>query len=123
MATMASRTLEQRFERMSVNDENDPGDGTRLYTKSKVCIIQCPIVHLAVISQFIGYCDVNRDPIIAEHEQAESVQSRTPVAKYQHRPDSDTALAAGTVEGSIWFQHPNVTGKEGQDRIFSAQLR
>ncbi|EOO04382.1 putative aur protein kinase protein [Phaeoacremonium minimum UCRPA7] len=35
MATMASRTLEQRFERMSVNDENDPGDGTRLYTKSK----------------------------------------------------------------------------------------
>ncbi|KAM7201008.1 Serine/threonine-protein kinase ark1 [Naviculisporaceae sp. PSN 640] len=32
---MATRTLEARFERMSVNDENDPGDGTRLYTKSK----------------------------------------------------------------------------------------
>ncbi|KAM7223598.1 hypothetical protein V8F06_001072 [Rhypophila decipiens] len=32
---MATRTLEARFERMSVNDENDPGDGTRIYTKTK----------------------------------------------------------------------------------------
>ncbi|KAJ9155079.1 Serine/threonine-protein kinase ark1 [Pleurostoma richardsiae] len=32
---MATRTLEARFERMSVNDENDPGDGTRLYQKAK----------------------------------------------------------------------------------------
>ncbi|KAK3313437.1 kinase-like domain-containing protein [Apodospora peruviana] len=34
---MATRTLESRFERMSVNDENDPGDGqqSRLYQKSK----------------------------------------------------------------------------------------
>ncbi len=32
---MASRTLESRFERMSVNDENDPGDGSK-YQKSKV---------------------------------------------------------------------------------------
>src|SRR3954467_4670612 len=34
---MATRTLESRFERMSVNDENDPGDGTK-YQKSKVCL-------------------------------------------------------------------------------------
>jgi hypothetical protein len=33
---MATRTLESRFERMSVNDENDPGDGNK-YQKSKVC--------------------------------------------------------------------------------------
>ncbi|KAK7746152.1 spindle assembly checkpoint kinase [Diatrype stigma] len=33
---MAARTLEARFERMSVNDENDPGDGTKHYQKSKV---------------------------------------------------------------------------------------
>lgn len=32
---MASRALESRFERMSVNDENDPGDGSK-YLKSKV---------------------------------------------------------------------------------------
>jgi len=33
---MATRTLESRFERMSVNDENDPGDGSKTYLKSKV---------------------------------------------------------------------------------------
>jgi hypothetical protein len=33
---MAARTIEARFERMSVNDENDPGDGTKLYSKAKV---------------------------------------------------------------------------------------
>jgi hypothetical protein len=34
---MATRTIEARFERMSVNDENDPlGDGSKLYSKSKV---------------------------------------------------------------------------------------
>ncbi|RYO76827.1 hypothetical protein DL766_010072 [Monosporascus sp. MC13-8B] len=33
---MAARTLEARFERMSVNDENDPGDGSKPYQKSKV---------------------------------------------------------------------------------------
>jgi aurora kinase len=32
---MATRVLESRFERMSVNDENDPGDGMK-YQKSKV---------------------------------------------------------------------------------------
>ncbi|KAH8889546.1 serine/threonine-protein kinase [Thozetella sp. PMI_491] len=32
---MAGRTLEARFERMSVNDENDPGDGSRMYQKAK----------------------------------------------------------------------------------------
>lgn len=35
---MATRTIEARFERMSVNDENDPGDGTKHYSK-KVCIV------------------------------------------------------------------------------------
>lgn len=35
--TMATRTLEARFERMSVNDENDPGENARLYQKTKVC--------------------------------------------------------------------------------------
>ncbi|EMR70597.1 Serine/threonine-protein kinase ark1 [Eutypa lata] len=33
---MAARTLESRFERMSVNDENDPGDGSKHYQKTKV---------------------------------------------------------------------------------------
>ncbi|KAF5677882.1 aur kinase [Fusarium heterosporum] len=33
---MAARTIEARFERMSVNDENDPlNDGSKLYSKSK----------------------------------------------------------------------------------------
>lgn len=39
--TMAARTLEARFERMSVNDENDPlGDGSKIYSKSKVRMIR-----------------------------------------------------------------------------------
>ncbi|KAF7563775.1 hypothetical protein G7046_g334 [Stylonectria norvegica] len=33
---MATRTIEARFERMSVNDENDPGDGSKHYTKTKI---------------------------------------------------------------------------------------
>jgi len=33
---MATRAIEARFERMSVNDENDPGDGSKLYAKVKV---------------------------------------------------------------------------------------
>jgi aurora kinase, other len=33
---MAARTMEARFERMSVNDENDPGDGSKTYQKAKV---------------------------------------------------------------------------------------
>ena len=37
---MATRTIEARFERMSVNDENDPiGDGSKLYSKSKVSLL------------------------------------------------------------------------------------
>ncbi|KAG9246962.1 threonine protein kinase [Calycina marina] len=32
---MATRTLESRFERMSVTDENDPGDGGKTFLKSK----------------------------------------------------------------------------------------
>ncbi|KAK7225870.1 hypothetical protein V2G26_013873 [Clonostachys chloroleuca] len=32
---MASRTLESRFERMSVNDENEIGDAPRAYSKTK----------------------------------------------------------------------------------------
>ncbi|EFY90795.1 serine/threonine protein kinase (Ark1), putative [Metarhizium acridum CQMa 102] len=35
---MASRTLETRFERMTVQDENDHGEGTRLYAKGKTVV-------------------------------------------------------------------------------------
>jgi hypothetical protein len=35
---MATRGLESRFARMSVNDENDPGDGSKAYLKSKVWV-------------------------------------------------------------------------------------
>ncbi|KAK0710914.1 serine/threonine-protein kinase [Lasiosphaeris hirsuta] len=35
---MATRTLESRFERMSVNDENDSGESQRVYQKSKTNI-------------------------------------------------------------------------------------
>jgi hypothetical protein len=33
---MATRTLEARLERMSVNDENDAGTTTKHYSKSQV---------------------------------------------------------------------------------------
>ncbi|POR37925.1 Serine/threonine-protein kinase ark1 [Tolypocladium paradoxum] len=36
--SMATRTLESRFERMSVHDESDPVDGTKLYSKSKTIV-------------------------------------------------------------------------------------
>jgi aurora kinase len=36
---MATRGLESRFERLSVNDENDPGDGSKAYQKSKVIAV------------------------------------------------------------------------------------
>jgi hypothetical protein len=40
LSAMATRTIEARFERMSVNDENDPlGDGSKLYSKSKVGLL------------------------------------------------------------------------------------
>lgn len=47
---MATRTIEARFERMSVNDENDPlGDGSKLYSKSKVCLL-LQYNHVSVIN-------------------------------------------------------------------------
>lgn len=33
---MSVRTLESRFEHMSVQDENDLGESSKLYTKTKV---------------------------------------------------------------------------------------
>jgi hypothetical protein len=63
-STMATRTLEARFERMSVNDENDPGDGSRLYTKAKVrddtnAVNSLCLGYLANIrvSARVGYCN------------------------------------------------------------------
>ncbi|KAI3536857.1 hypothetical protein CSPX01_10557 [Colletotrichum filicis] len=35
---MATRTLESRFERMSVNDENEPVDGGKLYSKTQTLV-------------------------------------------------------------------------------------
>ncbi|KAL2881360.1 spindle assembly checkpoint kinase [Colletotrichum sp. CLE4] len=35
---MAARTLESRFERMSVNDENEPVDGGKLYSKTQTLV-------------------------------------------------------------------------------------
>jgi hypothetical protein len=35
---MTVHTLEESFECMSFNDENDPGDGKKTYPKSKVCL-------------------------------------------------------------------------------------
>ncbi|KAF6837899.1 serine threonine-protein kinase eg2 [Colletotrichum plurivorum] len=42
---MTSRTLEARFERMSVNDENDPGDGTKLYSKTQSLVKTSQLAH------------------------------------------------------------------------------
>jgi len=35
---MSARALEACFDRLSVNDENDPGENGRLYQKTKVRI-------------------------------------------------------------------------------------
>lgn len=34
---MTTRALEASFDRLSVNDENDPGENARLYQKTKAC--------------------------------------------------------------------------------------
>ena len=39
ISVMASRPLEACFDRLSVNDENDPGENARLYQKTKVCFL------------------------------------------------------------------------------------
>ncbi|KAK6079273.1 serine threonine-protein kinase eg2 [Seiridium cupressi] len=44
---MAARALESRFERMSVNDENDPGDAGKLYQKSKATVTTTQLSHSA----------------------------------------------------------------------------
>lgn len=54
---MATRTLEARFERMSVNDENDPGENARLYQKPKVRLnqaVRSPEPPVADCDQAIG---------------------------------------------------------------------
>jgi len=40
---MATRTLENCFDRLSVNDENDLGENARVYQKPKVCMPLPPI--------------------------------------------------------------------------------
>ncbi|KAH8673884.1 kinase-like domain-containing protein [Xylariales sp. PMI_506] len=42
---MAARTLESRFERMSVNDENDPGEAGKIYHKSKTTVTTTQLSH------------------------------------------------------------------------------
>ncbi|CAI0652565.1 Serine/threonine-protein kinase ark1 [Colletotrichum fructicola] len=42
---MATRTLESRFERMSVNDENDPCDGSKLYSKAQSIVKTSQLAH------------------------------------------------------------------------------
>jgi hypothetical protein len=34
---MTTRVLEASFDRLSVNDENDPGENAPVYQKTKVC--------------------------------------------------------------------------------------
>lgn len=46
---MAARNLESRFARMSINDENDPGDGSKTYLKSKVSTNnRTPLLYLTI---------------------------------------------------------------------------
>jgi aurora kinase len=45
---MATRTLEACFDRLSVNDENDPGENARLYQKTKVLSFTIIPQHLLV---------------------------------------------------------------------------
>ncbi|KAH6654489.1 kinase-like domain-containing protein [Truncatella angustata] len=42
---MAARALESRFERMSVNDENDPGNAGKIYQKSKTTVTAKELTH------------------------------------------------------------------------------
>jgi aurora kinase len=68
---MATRTLESRFELMSVNDENDPGDGTK-YQKPKVGLWP---------SKLISRTDLKKVPTTASSSQLSQHSSRSNLLK------------------------------------------
>ena len=67
---MATRTLESRFERMSVNDENDPNDGSK-YQKTKVGspylrnLFHTHIQRLLQLSRAPNYLKMRVEPIFS----------------------------------------------------------
>ncbi|KAL8419608.1 hypothetical protein RB594_002700 [Gaeumannomyces avenae] len=85
---MASRTLESRFERMSVNDENDPDNGGRTYQKSKV---------MATSSQAAGGANGTRPNIFKvalQTQSANTVTSVTLPSQAAQRKGAAAAVAA-----------------------------
>ena len=84
--TMATRTLEARFEHMSVHDENEPlGDGTtKVYSKSKVRIAHRVVRHIDEILTAIGDCCLRIFTTTTWRQSTEPLQGRTSIADQQH---------------------------------------
>lgn len=92
--TMALRTLESRFEGMSVNDENDPGDGGKQYLKSKV---------MRTIPSFFSLTYMISDvcheyTIDSEPESIQPSEDCSFEYKYKYNHNSDRIFSSCSVE-------------------------
>lgn len=91
---MATRTLESRFERMSVNDENDPGDGTK-YQKSKVHNDKY-IRNMTVILTQLAHLNCFEFPIIPKFWSSQPLEDRITKSKH-NKYDCYRAFPGGTM--------------------------
>ena len=81
---MATRTLESCFDRLSVNDENDPGESGRLYVKPKVCI---ELSYSLTPIQIANLSDhrLNHKHHPHQPQPDEPLQGRSAITKHKHR--------------------------------------
>lgn len=90
--TMAARTLEAGFQRMSIQDENAQGESGRVYQKtSKVKQPTQFQTHLNRADCSDNRLFVNTARIV--HKSLEPLQGRPPVAEHKHRRDRDASLS------------------------------
>lgn len=74
---MSARTLESRFEHMSVQDENDVSESSKLYTKTKVG----PATPLQVCSTFGSDINLGLGGNDVKHYPTKPFQGGSSIAK------------------------------------------
>lgn len=90
---MAIRAIESRFERMSVNEENEPVNGGSMFQKSKVCPdLKLYCHHTQQVPGIALDCHVNirtriRQSIDLQPQSLESTQNRTAEQQRSQRKD------------------------------------
>lgn len=112
---MAARTLEAGFQRMSIQDENAPGESGRVYQKTSK--VSCsPIRSLSNRAD----CLDNRffiNTACTIHKPLESLQGCPPVPKHQHRRDCDASLPGCPAKSDCLFFYchpPSISCQESR---------